>query len=63
MSRAEAALAADAADAIADRVKVLRDALDELERDLTGRRASSGTSPVAARKGDRKAAAAALTAG
>ncbi len=52
-ARADAALAADAADAIADRVKVLRDALDELERDLTGRRTSSGTSPVAARKGGR----------
>ena len=32
--RAEAAEAADAADAIAERVKVLRDALDDLERDL-----------------------------
>lgn len=33
--RAEAALAADAADAIAERVQALREALDDLERDLT----------------------------
>jgi voltage-gated sodium channel len=38
--RAEAALAADTADAIASRVKVLRDALDDLERDLGGEPAS-----------------------
>jgi voltage-gated sodium channel len=34
--RAEAALAAETADAIATRVKVLRDAIDDLERDLGG---------------------------
>jgi len=34
--QAEAALAADAADAIGRRVQVLRDALDDLERDLAG---------------------------
>lgn len=43
--RAEAAEAADAADAIAQRVKVLRDALEDLERDL-GVPETSGVSQI-----------------
>jgi voltage-gated sodium channel len=44
--RAEAALAAETAEAIASRVKVLRDALDDLERDLGGEPASRATQQV-----------------
>jgi voltage-gated sodium channel len=54
--RAEAAQAADAADAIAERVKVLREALDDLEQDLTGDGTATPQrtpSKVAPRKGGR----------
>ena len=40
--QAEAALAAETADAIARRVRVLRDALDDLERDLAGETGEPG---------------------
>ena len=54
-TRAEAALAADAADAISERVQALRKMLDELERDLGGTpRPPSESSPTSvSRRGGR----------